>query len=160
MFGYKGSQAFKQLLIWSTFLTVTAAPSAVAAKEHLLSPGSDPIAIYREAGIDEAQERKILGMANAYEKAEDAKARQLIAHIKKLKTLSLSPELDEDTIIKTQEEINKLQGEMAMEKIHLLFVIRKSLTNEQKVRLVGLMQNRTAPDNMMQPGRSSPALNQ
>ncbi len=124
------------------------APYTVAAEEHLSTSG-DPIAIYREAGIDEKQEKRILSAASQYEKSEGQMAHELIGHLKKLKALSLSPDLNESAIEQTQEEINKIQNNMAMEKIHLLFAIRKVLTKEQRVKLVGLMQNRAHGDNMI-----------
>lgn len=155
MFRHHSMRSVTALLASLTIMSL--APHAVsAAEEHLMPPGSDPIAIYREAGINEGQERKILSMASAYEKEQDAKAHELINHIKKLKGLSLVPDLDEDAIIKEQTEINRLQGEMAMDKVHLLIIIRKVLNKDQRNRLVGLMQNRVAPDNLLQQNQPAP----
>jgi Spy/CpxP family protein refolding chaperone len=63
-----------------------------------------------------------------------------------MKTLSLKPDPDEQAVISKQEQISKIQADMAMERIKLLLKIRHLLTADQKQRLVELMQkNAGAP---------------
>jgi Spy/CpxP family protein refolding chaperone len=115
-------------------------------------PGPDPIAIYKEAGADEKQQEKILSLANQYEKEQDAKAHAVIENLKKLRALSLNPDLDEKHIFQAQSTINKLQSEMAMDKMRLLVSIRKILNSQQRVNLVSLMQTRMKPEKQLDPG--------
>lgn len=129
-------------------LVVTPNPvQAQADSQNALTQTSDPIATYKEAGADAGQQQKILTLANNYEKAQDEKAHELINELKHLKALSLSANLDEKTILQTQSGINKLQGEMAMDKMHLLINIRRILNQEQRNRLVKIMQRNARQTN-------------
>jgi hypothetical protein len=122
-------------------LLSTAAPNMVQAEDVSSSQvPADPIALYKEAGIDEKQQEKVLALANQYEEAQDKKAHEMIAHLKNLRALSLVPDLDEKQILETQTDINKLQSEMALDRMHLLINIRKLLNHDQRVKLVQLMQ--------------------
>jgi Spy/CpxP family protein refolding chaperone len=116
------------------------APNVVLAQAP--GGGEDPIGIYRQTGIDSAQEEKIRALAENYEKSEDDKAHKMIDNLNKLKALSLAPDLDEKLILDTQTTINKLQSEMALDKIHLLISIRKVLNKNQRIKLVSLLQSR------------------
>jgi Spy/CpxP family protein refolding chaperone len=107
----------------------------------------DPLAIYREAGINTDQETQIRGLAKQFEDANTAKLQSVMSQLQEMKTLSLKPEPDEDSVISKQEQINKLQGEMAMERIKLLLKIRHVLNAQQKQRLVELMQKNMAAQN-------------
>jgi hypothetical protein len=119
--------------------------------QQALPPREDPIVLYREAGINGAQEKKIMALVNAYEKLADEKAHELIAHLNRLRALSNVADLDEKLVLQTQENINKLQNGMAMEKIHLLINIRRILNSEQKVRLVSLLQKRNKNSSAITP---------
>ncbi len=127
----------------ASLVQLVTAPNPVQAQaesQNALTQTSDPISTYKEAGADAGQQQKIMTLANNYEKAQDEKAHELINELKHLKALSLSANLDEKTILQTQSGINKLQSEMAMDKMHLLINIRRILNQEQRNRLVEIMQ--------------------
>lgn len=122
-------------------LLSASAPSMVQAQDASSTQvPADPIALYKQSGIDEKQQEKILALANQYEEAQDKKAHEMIARLKNLRSLSLVPDLDEKQILETQTDINKLQAEMAMDRMHLLISIRKILNHDQRIKLVELMQ--------------------
>jgi Spy/CpxP family protein refolding chaperone len=122
-------------------LLSTAAPNMVLAQDASSSQmPADPISLYKEAGIDEKQQVKVLALANQYEETEDKKAHEMIAYLKNLRALSLVPDLDEKQILETQTDINKLQSEMALDRMHLLINIRRILNHDQRIKLVQLMQ--------------------
>jgi hypothetical protein len=136
-------------LTWFQLLWFTcSAPLMVQAQESqkLSGQSSDPIAIYKEAGVDPGQAKKILGLANAYESTQDKRAHELIAHLKHVRALSMSPSLDERSILETQMSINKLQNQMAMDKVHLLINIRRILNQTQRAKLVTLLHQRNQSD--------------
>lgn len=108
-------------------------------------PGSelnkhDPVAIYREAGIDKEQERKIRKMAKDFEDLQRVRLKLVANLLREMKTLSLVVEPDEKQVMAKQDEINKAQAIMANERVKLLLKIRAILNIEQKQRLVELLQ--------------------
>jgi Spy/CpxP family protein refolding chaperone len=102
----------------------------------------DPAAMYIQAGANPEQVETIRGLAKNYESKSSDQARDVIDLLRELHKCSLSPDLDEDKILATQEKINKLQNDMATEKMKLLIAIRKVLTPEQRKELVELMKKR------------------
>jgi hypothetical protein len=137
------ARVFRKFLSGSLFILTTLygciAPSVVLAQAV---PPDDPIALYRQTGIDSGQEDRIRALADAYEKSEDEKAHKLIGFLNRLKSLSMVPDLDEKDVLETQASINKLQSEMALDKMHLLINIRRVLNRNQRIKLVSLIQNR------------------
>lgn len=137
----RASFMVRTALLGATLAMVKAAmPLPMVQAQERSTQAADPIATYKEAGADAAQQEKILALASAYERKQEEKAHQVISQIKHLKALSLSPNLDEKTILQTQQGINKLQGEMATEKMRLLINIRKILSPQQRLRLVEILQ--------------------
>ena len=142
----------KRSIHWTNFLSFTisclaTAPLAVNAADHLQPPSTpDPIAIYREAGASDDQLKKILRLANEYEKTEDEKAHVIIAELKRMRSLSLSPDVDGKAVIETQTKINTLQSDMALDKVNLLIKIRAILNKEQRIKLVELLQKQRHPN--------------
>lgn len=111
---------------------------------HLFPPNRtqsrDPLAIYREAGIDSNQEGQIKQLAKEFEDANAVRLQNVMSQLQQMKALSLKPDPDEQAVIALQEQISKIQAEMAMERIKLLLKIRKLLNPEQKQRLVEQMK--------------------
>lgn len=122
------------------------APQAMQADEPMADSGRDPIAIYKEAGIDTVQEERIRAMATEYERDSAEKAAQIIRHLREIRNMSLNPDLDAKTILNTQREVNKIQSEMALDKINLLIKIRSVLRPDQKRKLVSLLQKSRSKD--------------
>lgn len=144
-----GSHSKRSLLAAITICSAIAmAPYAVQAQIDTGADSSkDPIAIYKQTGIDKDQEKKILALAGEYEHVANEKAQALLDSIKRMRKLSMSPTLDERAIMSTQDAINKLQNGMAMDKVRLLISIRKVLNPEQRQRLIVLLQKqRHEPD--------------
>lgn len=111
---------------------------------HLFPPNRtqsrDPLAIYREAGIDSNQEGQIKQLAKEFEDANAVRLQNVMSQLQQMKALSLKPDPDEQAVITLQEQISKIQAEMAMERIKLLLKIRKLLNPDQKQRLVEQMK--------------------
>ena len=144
--------------------TVSAAPPMVTAAENTssemqsmvrqatggagINPGArqehDPAAIYIQAGANKEQVEQIRALAKDYESKSSEQAGEVMDLLRDMHKFSLQPDLDEEKILVTQDKINKLQNEMATEKVKLLISIRKVLTPEQRKDLVKLMKKRAS----------------
>lgn len=101
---------------------------------------TDPMAIYRQAGVSQEQESRIRQLAKDFEDQARVKAKRMMGLIQEMHQLSLETDPDEKAVLAKQDEINGVTGEMAMDRIKLLLTIRKQLTAEQKAKLVGMMK--------------------
>lgn len=139
--------AFGRALALSLLLIATSAPMAVQAQGGPPGGGErDPLAIYREAGINSDQENQIKDLAKQFEEANTTRLKSVMTELQEMKELSLKAEPDEQAVLAKQEEISKLQSEMGMERIKLLLKIRHVLNAEQKQHLVDIMRkNMSAP---------------
>jgi len=104
------------------------------------SRGSDPLTIYREAGVSTEQENQIRDLVKSFETETTARIDSLRKLLKEMRDLSLTPSPDEAAVLSKQDEINKTQNEIASGRIKLLLKIRSMLSKEQKQKLVDLMQ--------------------
>jgi Spy/CpxP family protein refolding chaperone len=104
----------------------------------------DPAAIYIQAGAKKEQVEEIRRLGQDYETKSAEQAKEVIELLGDMRKLSMQPDLDEEKILATQDKINKLQNEMATEKVKLLITIRKVLTPEQRNELVQLIKKRAA----------------
>lgn len=101
---------------------------------------TDPMAIYRQAGVSQEQEARIRQLAKDFEDQARVKAKRMMGLIQEMHQLSLETDPDEKAVLAKQDEINGVTGEMASDRIKLLLTIRKQLTAEQKAKLVGMMK--------------------
>lgn len=101
---------------------------------------SDPMAIYRQAGISQEQEMRIRQLAKDFEDQARVKAKRMMGLIQEMHQLSLETDPDEKAVLGKQDEINQVTAEMANDRIKLLLSIRKQLTDAQKQKLVGMMK--------------------
>jgi hypothetical protein len=101
---------------------------------------TDPMAIYRQAGVSQEQETRIRQLAKDFEDQARVKAKRMMGLIQEMHQLSLETDPDEKAVLAKQDEINGVTGEMASDRIKLLLTIRKQLTPEQKAKLVGMMK--------------------
>lgn len=101
---------------------------------------SDPMAIYRQAGVSQEQEMRIRQLAKDFEDQARVKAKRMMGLIQEMHQLSLDTDPDEKAVLAKQDEINSVTAEMATDRIKLLLTIRKQLTAEQKAKLVGMMK--------------------
>jgi hypothetical protein len=101
---------------------------------------SDPLAIYREAGINKDQENQIRQMAKEFDTANLARLQSVSSLMHEMQAMSLKSEPDEQAVLDKQDQISKAQAEMSTARIKLLLKIRSVLTKEQKQRLIDLMQ--------------------
>jgi len=122
-------------------------------------PARDPIAIYRAAGCSPEQEAQIRELAKSFEELARAKGQQVVGLWKDMRNLSLQPDPEPSAIMAKQDEINKVNSDMATEKMKLMLSIRKVLTPDQKQRLVQLMQGPAQPGPSAGPG-GGPGMNQ
>ena len=109
-------------------------------------PGTrlDPVRIYVEAGATPGQEREIRAMVRDYEllaRVKIARTKNMLTRLHKM-SLEITP--DENTVIALQEEINKLQGEIALDRTRLMLKLRNILNEEQRTKLSELMQTQPA----------------
>ena len=114
---------------------------------HPTLPGSeinrhDPVAIYKEAGIDKQQESRIRQMARDFEDMQAVRLKRLANLSMQLKAISLETDPDEKDAMAKQDEINKALNEMANARLKLLLEIRQVLDHDQKERLVQLLRSR------------------
>ncbi len=100
----------------------------------------DPLAVYKEAGIDLEQERKIRKFAKEFEDQQRVRLKLMANLLKEMRQLELLPDPDEKKALDKQVEINKVQNDISIERIKLLLRIRNVMTFEQKERLVSLIQ--------------------
>ncbi len=119
---------------------------ALAADPVILPAGTevarakDPLAVYKEAGIDLEQERKIRKFAKEFEDQQRVRLKLMANLLKEMRQLELLPDPDEKKALDKQVEINKVQNDISIERIKLLLRIRNVMTFEQKERLVSLIQ--------------------
>lgn len=118
---------------------------------HPTLPGSeinrhDPLAIYREAGIDKEQETKIRQLAKDFEDGQRVRLALIGNLLKDMRNLQMQPDPNEKIVLAKQDEINKVQAEMGTERTKLVLKIRNVLDFEQKQRLIQNMKpNAHAP---------------
>lgn len=98
-----------------------------------------PLALYKMSGINAEQEELIRKLAKEFEDAQRVRAKTLIALLQTIKGLSLQPDPPEEQLLSTQAEVNKITGDMAIERTKLLLRVRKVLTPDQRKKLVSLM---------------------
>ncbi len=112
---------------------------------HPTLPGSeinrhDPLAIYREAGIDKEQETKIRQLAKDFEEGQRVRLALIGNLLKDMRNLQMQPDPNEKIVLAKQDEINKVQAEMGTERTKLVLKIRNVLDFEQKQRLIQNMK--------------------
>ena len=101
---------------------------------------ADPLELYKKAGIDSDQEGEIRKMMKEFESAHRVRMKSLFGLMKDMRSLQLQANPSEDEVLAKQDEINKLSGEIATERIKLMLKIRKLLSPSQRQRLVQLVR--------------------
>jgi Spy/CpxP family protein refolding chaperone len=139
---------FLTLLIW-LWLVMPCSLNAVRADEQPASDNgasgngaSDPIAIYTEAGANQAQLESIKLLAEGLQSVNTERAKEIMGLIRDIRNLSLQPDLDGKKLLADQNRVNSLQSAMASERIKVLIKIRQLLTPPQREKLVTLMRVR------------------
>jgi len=118
------------------------APSAVLSQDNASPDNNDPVAVYKEAGITAEQESTIRKLAQEYDQESAVRLQSLAQMLTELKDMAYKPVLDENAMLAKQGEINKLQSEMAIQRIKLVIKIRSLLSPAQNEKLVAALQNR------------------
>jgi Spy/CpxP family protein refolding chaperone len=129
-------------------LTPYAVLAQPASSPHEAVPAGDPIAIYKEAGINAEQEGKIRDLVKVFEDQQKIRISQMMGLLKELRALSQTPDPDENIVLAKQDEINKLHDDIATERVKLMLKIRYTMTPDQRQKLVALVKK--------QPAHSSP----
>jgi Spy/CpxP family protein refolding chaperone len=132
---------FKKYMVSLGLISCIALPM-VLAQPSAMHQGTkqDALGIYKEAGITPVQEAKIRQMAKDFDSSNSVKLHRLMNLLQEMRTLSLTPDLDEKAALAKQDEINKLQSDSSNDRVKLLVKIRSLLTPEQRKKLVQLMQ--------------------
>lgn len=102
----------------------------------------DPVAIYKQAGINADQESAIRKLAQDYDQENSVKMESLAQMLQALRDMAYQKTLNESGMLAKQDEINKLQSDMALQRIKLVIKIRGLLTPTQNEKLVTALQNR------------------
>src|SRR5580704_8246603 len=95
------------------FLALFATPLAFAENAD---NAEDPVAVYKEAGINAQQESSIRQLAQEYDQESAVKLKALGELRHKLRELAYQPSLNSSALLAKQEQINKLQSEMALDR--------------------------------------------
>lgn len=106
------------------------------------SAPKDPLELYKKAGINSEQESEIIKLMKGFESAHKVRMKSLFGLMKDMRSLQLQPFPSEEEVLEKQEEINKLSGDIATERIKLMLKIRKLLTPPQRQKLVQLVRIR------------------
>ena len=133
------------LLIVSLF----AVPSALAQQpESGLIPGGkpekDPIAIYRQAGIDSDQEGEIRKLVKNFESAHRVRLKIVFRLIKEMRDLQFQPDPSSEEVLAKQDEINQITAKITVERVKLMLKIRSVLNPRQKQKLVQILKANSA----------------
>lgn len=103
--------------------------------------GGDPMSIYRAAGVSPEQEMRIRQLAKDFEDQARVKAKRVAGLLQEMHELSLQADPEEKSVLGKQDEINQMTSEMATDRIKLLLSIRKTLSPEQKQKLITIMKD-------------------
>jgi Spy/CpxP family protein refolding chaperone len=103
--------------------------------------GGDPMSIYKAAGISQEQEMRIRQLAKDFEDQARVKAKRVAGLLQEMHELSLQADPEEKSVLGKQDEINQMTSEMATDRIKLLLSIRKTLSPEQKQKLITIMKD-------------------
>ncbi len=131
----------KRITIAAFLVTSVLIPQMVLSQNNT-PDANDPVAIYKEAGISTEQENSIRKLADEYDQANGQRLQSLAQMLQQLKDMAYQAVLNESGMLAKQEEINKLQSEMALERIKLVIKIRGLLSPVQNEKLVAALQNR------------------
>ncbi|MBX9690469.1 MAG: periplasmic heavy metal sensor [Candidatus Obscuribacterales bacterium] len=135
----------------AVFIFLFLGSGALAAENESDKSQKDPLSIYREAGVSQAQEAKIRELAKEYEKPAKVRLERLRNLSKEMRDLSFEAELDEKKVLALQAEINELQNSLNNERIKLMLEIRALLSAEQKASLVDIMRKGESRDALSEP---------
>ncbi len=119
-------------------LGFAAIPPVVLSQNN--AEGTDPVAIYKQAGINAEQESNIRKLAQDYDQADSVRMKTLGGLLQELRNLAYQSVLDADAMLAKQDQINKLQSEMAMQRIKLVIKVRSILTPAQNDKLATILQ--------------------
>ena len=117
-------------------------PPAVLSENTTPPDTNDPVAIYKEVGINAEQESSIRKLAQDYDQENSVRLQSLAKMLQELKDMAYQTTLNETAMLAKQDEINKLQSEMALKRIKLVIKIRAVLTPPQNEKLVAALQSR------------------
>ncbi len=100
----------------------------------------DPLSLYRATGLSADQETRIKALVDRFQTENQERTRQLVDLMLEMRQLSLQPDPDPDATIAKQEQINMINGELALARASLMLKMRQVLTPEQKQKLVQLIE--------------------
>ena len=132
---------YRAILVVALLVSI-ATPSVVLAQGGGGPDAGDPVAIYKEAGINAEQESSIRKLAQEYDQESAVKLKALGGLLQELRSLAYQPVLNANALLAKQEQINKLQSEMATGRIQMVIKIRGILTASQNEKLASILQSR------------------
>lgn len=137
------------------FLTMAATPPVVLSQG---ADNTDPVAIYKQAGINAEQESSIRKLAQDYDQADGVRMKTLGGLLQELRTMAYQSVLDGEAMLAKQDQINKLQSEMSMQRIKLVIKVRSILTPAQNEKLATILQKhiRESAEDQGSQGRIKP----
>ena len=105
-----------------------------------VASSSDPMAIYRAAGVSLVEERKIRQLAQEFESMQRVRLKLLSNLLEEMRQFELQTEPDAKTVLAKQDEINKLSDLMATDRTKLILDIRDAMSHAEKQNLVETLQ--------------------
>lgn len=121
-------------------LTISASGKAWAEGANNSLPRNDRLGMFRAAGINKEQEAQLMSLTKEYENALLPKTRDLITAMREMHSLSLQPDPDPKVVLAKQDDINKINGELSLDRVKFAMKMRAILTPEQKQKYVELMK--------------------
>ncbi|MBZ0187796.1 MAG: hypothetical protein K8F91_16235 [Candidatus Obscuribacterales bacterium] len=135
------SNQFVALTLTALF-TLLSAGQAQAQGQREEGRAEDPVAIYKEAGINAEQEGRIRKLAKDFEMAQRVRFKTVTNYVKEMSALQMQPDPSEDEVLAKQQQLNEMTATMANERLKLMLKIRSILTAEQKQKLVSLIREK------------------
>lgn len=130
------------------FALLSTCPPTMAQPGGQSSKSSgDPLMLYKRAGINSEQEGEIRKLMKEFESAHRVRLKSLFGLIKKMRSLQLQPNPQEEEVLELQDEINQASGVIATERIKLMLKIRKLLNPMQRQKLVELVRVKAGVEN-------------
>ncbi|MBK9142701.1 MAG: Spy/CpxP family protein refolding chaperone [Candidatus Melainabacteria bacterium] len=133
---------FEGILAAAALAVMATTSTAWAQQPQGPGEGEDPVAIYKEAGINADQEGQIRKLAREFESAQRVRSKTVYGYLREMSEIQLEPDPAEEKVLAKQKDINDITATMANERVKLMLKIRAILTPEQKQRLVKLIKER------------------
>lgn len=129
-----------KLILTAVSVVALSAPQMVLAQQS----GTDPLALYKEAGANEEQQKKISAAAKEFQDLAQGAKKRLDGIQQRMDALQMTPLPDEKAVLENQEQLNKLIGELNIARAKMMVKARAILTPEQREKVVEIIKKHRA----------------